>query len=120
VKIAKIELLLKVIMWRVFSMCYGFSIAYFFTGNIGESAGIVFLTGTSLTLLQWGFEIIWDKNIRSKLRHALSGQQGRIGRLVRWGRDSRIISVDEHKQGALEREASTNPLAPENAGREWT
>jgi uncharacterized membrane protein len=120
VKTDKIELLTKVIAWRFFSMCYGFSIAYVFTKNAGESAGIVFLTGSSLTFLQWGFEIIWDRRIRSKLRNALSRQHGRIGRLVRFGRGARAVGVDEHKPGSHGGEAWTDPRAPENAGREWT
>jgi uncharacterized membrane protein len=71
VKPAKVELLAKVVAWRAFSMCYGFSIAYLFTSNAGESAGIVFMTGTTLTLLQWWFEIIWDKLIRERLRDVI-------------------------------------------------
>jgi uncharacterized membrane protein len=120
VRPAKIELLAKVIAWRSFSMCYGFTIAYFFTHNLGESAGIVFMTGTTLTLLQWGFEIIWDKSVRSKLRHVISGQQGRINWLVRWRRDTRTLGVDEHEQGAERGKEKPDPLSPENAGREWT
>jgi len=68
VKPAKIELLSKVVAWRFFSMCYGFAVAYFFTKNAGESAGIVLLTGSTLTFLQWGFEIFWDAKIRTRLR----------------------------------------------------
>jgi uncharacterized membrane protein len=116
----KAELLFKVVAWRSFSMCYGFLIAYLFTENVGESAGIVFMTGSTLTLLQWFFEIVWDKHARTRIRHALSRQQSRVGWLVWWRRDSRAISVDEHEPRADGDKASTNPLAPENAGREWT
>jgi len=116
----KAELLAKVIAWRIFSMCYGFMIAFAFTGNITESAGIVFLTGTTLAFLQWLFEIFWDKYVREKLRNALSRQQGRISRLVRWRRDSRSVCVDEHKSGSHGRETWEDPNSPESAGREWT
>jgi hypothetical protein len=116
----KLELLIKVMAWRAFSMCYGFCIAFFFTRNAADSIGIVLITGTTLTFLQWGFEIIWDKYFRENLRHALSRQQGRIGWLVWRRRDSCAISVDEHEPRAIGDKASTNPLAPENAGREWT
>jgi uncharacterized membrane protein len=116
----KAELLFKVIAWRTFSMIYGFSIAYLFTGNAGESAGIVFLTGSTLTLLQWFFEIFWDKFARNRIRHALSRQQGRIGWLVRRRRNSRTVGVDEHEPGPYHGEEESNPLSPENAGREWT
>jgi uncharacterized membrane protein len=101
-------------------MCYGFFIAYLFTGNAGESAGIVFLTGSTLTLLQWFFEIFWDKYARGRIRHALSGQHGRIGRLVWLGRSPRTVSLDEHESRSIDRQEETNPLSPENAGREWT
>jgi len=120
VKPAKIELLTKVVAWRFFSMCYGFTVAFLFTSNVMEAAGIVLLTGTTLTFLQWFFEILWDKHARTRIRHALSRQQSRAGRLVWWRRDPRVISVDKHEQGAIGDKASTNPLAPENAGREWT
>ena len=73
-KPAKVELLAIVVAWWAFSMCYGLSIAYLFTSNAGESAGIVFMTGTTLTLLQWWFEIIWDKLIRERLRDVISGK----------------------------------------------
>jgi len=116
----KAELLFKVIAWRTFSMCYGFSVAYLFTGNAGESAGIVFITGSTLTLLQWFFEILWDKYARARIRHALSRQQGRIGRLVRRRRESRDVGMDEHEPRSVGGETVENPLAPENAGREWT
>ena len=119
-KPAKAELLAKVITWRVLSMTCGFLIAYAFTGKMRESAGITIVIGPTLMLVQWTFEVIWDRNVRERLRHVFSGQQGRIGRLVRWGREPRSLSMDEHKPGALDGEAGTNPLAPENAGREWT
>jgi len=70
----KIELLIKVVVWRMFSMCYGFGIAFFFTRNAAESVGIVLITGTTLAALQWGFELIWDKYARERLRNAISGQ----------------------------------------------
>jgi hypothetical protein len=101
-------------------MCYGFTVAYIFTRNAGESAGIIFITGTTLTLLQWFFEILWDKHIRTRLRHAISGQQSRIDRLVRWRRGTRTVSLDEHEPRSHGGEAGTNPLSPQNAGREWT
>jgi uncharacterized membrane protein len=116
----KAELLFKVVAWRSFSMCYGFLIAYLFTENVGESAGIVFMTGSTLTLLQWFFEIVWDKHARTRIRHAFSGQQSRIGRLLRWRRGSRDVSLDKHESGSDGREEDTNPLSPQNAGREWT
>jgi len=116
----KTELLFKVITWRIFSMCYGFFIAYLFTGNAGESAGIVFLTGSSLTLLQWFFEIIWDKQVRHRIRHALSGKYCGIGRLVWVRRSSRTVCMDEHESRSDRCKEESNPLSPKNAGREWT
>ena len=101
-------------------MCYGFCVSYFFTGNVAESAGIVFVTGTTLTLLQWGFEIIWDKNIRSKLRYVISGQQGRVNWPLWLRRDTRTFGVDEHEQRPVGGQEKSHPLSPENAGREWT
>jgi len=91
---AKFELLSKVVAWRFFSMLYGFSIAYLFTGDFSESAGIVFLTGTTLTVIQWGFEVVWDKYMRMRIRHALSREHSRVGWLVRKRRDSRDVSLD--------------------------
>jgi uncharacterized membrane protein len=111
----KIELLVKVVTWRFFSMLYGFAIAYFFTGNISESAGIVFITGTTLTFLQWMFEIFWDRFARARIRHAISEQQGRIDRLVWWRRSPRAVSVDEHKQGSDRGEKVSDPISPQDA-----
>jgi len=119
-KPAKVELLAKVVTWRVFSMCYSFAIAYLFTKNAGESAGIVFMTGSTLTALQWGFEISWDKYARMRIRNALSGQHSRIGRLVWFGRSPRPIGMDKHEPGSHVGEGHESPLSPENAGREWT
>jgi uncharacterized membrane protein len=101
-------------------MSYGFLVAYIFTKNAGESASIIFVTGTTLTFLQWFFEILWDKYVRVRLKYALSKQQSRIDRLVRWRRSARALSVDQHDSRSYNREAVTNPLSPENAGREWT
>ena len=101
-------------------MCYSFAIAYLFTKNTGESAGIVLLTGSTLTFLQWGFEVSWDKHARMRIRNALSEQHGRIGWLVRLGRSPRTVSLDEHKSGSNRGEADSDPLSPKNAGREWT
>jgi len=69
---------------------------------------------------QWLFEMTWDTFIRSKLRNALSGQQGRIDRLLRWRRGTRNVSVDQHEPRYNGIQESENPLTPENAGREWT
>jgi uncharacterized membrane protein len=114
------EIFLKVIAWRVVSITLSFFVIYHFTGNATTTTHALAI-GTSVGLIaQWLFEMFWDTFVRSKLRNALSGQQGRIGRLVWWRRDPRSLGVDEHKPGALRGEAITNPLAPENAGREWT
>jgi uncharacterized membrane protein len=115
VKPAKIEILLKVVVWRMFSMCYGFTIAYFFTGNAAEAVSMVIITGTTLTILQWLFEIGWDKHIRSEIRDALSGQQGRIGWMVWVRRDSRSLRLDKHKQGDDGREAWKDSQASQDA-----
>jgi uncharacterized membrane protein len=112
----KIELLIKVVSWRFFSMIYGFSVAYIFTGNMGESAGIVLITGTTLTVLQWMFEIAWDKIATTRIRNAISEQQGRIDRMVRWRRSSRAVSLDEHESRSDRGEESSDPKPPENAG----
>jgi uncharacterized membrane protein len=104
----------------VVSITLSFFVIYHFTGNATTTTHALAI-GTSVGLIaQWLFEMFWDTFVRSKLRNALSGQQGRIGRLARWGRDPRAISVDEHESRSNGVEASTNPLAPENAGREWT
>ena len=98
-KPAKLELLTKVIAWRVLSTSCGFVIAYLITGKLSQSAGISLTIGPLLALVQWGFEIFWDKLLRERLRYAFSGQQGRISRFLRWRRDTRAIGVDEHQQG---------------------
>jgi uncharacterized membrane protein len=73
VKPAKLELLAKVIAWRVLSMSCGFLIAFAFTGEVTKSAGITIVIGPTLMLVQWGFEITWDKYIRERLRNVISG-----------------------------------------------
>jgi uncharacterized membrane protein len=120
VKTKKLELLVKVIVWRALSMSCGFVIAYIFTGKLAESIGITALIGPTLALVQWCFEIFWDKYVRENLRNVIARQQGRIDWLLWWRRGPRSVSLDKHESGALRGEASTNPLAPENAGREWT
>jgi uncharacterized membrane protein len=112
---SKIELLVKVIAWRFFSMCYAFFIAFAFTHKVSESFGIVVVTGLSLTFVQWIFEIFWDRQVRGRLGNAISGQQGRIDRMVRWRRDARLVRLDKHKQGSDPGEAGENPTAPGDA-----
>jgi uncharacterized membrane protein len=112
----KLELLIKVMAWRAFSMCYGFCIAFFFTRNAADSIGIVLITGTTLTFLQWGFEIIWDKYFRENLRHALSRQQGRIGWMVWFRRSPRTVSMDKYEQRSNRGEESENSSASQDAG----
>lgn len=68
----KLELLIKTIVWRFFSMLFGIWVTYIFTGSIVQSSVIVLVSGLSLTLLQWFFEIAWDRNIRERLRRAIS------------------------------------------------
>ena len=97
-------------------MCYAFFIALAFTGESDRAFGIVIVTGVTLTLLQWIFEVFWDRNVRRKLRDAFSGQQRTIDRVVRWRRDARLVCMDKHKQGPDRREASENPPASEDAG----
>ena len=67
-----IELLIKTIVWRVFSMLFGTWVTYLFTGDIVASSIMVLVSGLSLTFLQWVFEIIWDKYIRERMRNAIS------------------------------------------------
>ena len=67
-----VELLIKTIVWRVFSMLFGTWVTYLFTGDIVTSSIMVLVSGLSLTLLQWMFEIIWDKYIRERMRNAIS------------------------------------------------
>lgn len=69
---ARAELLAKVIAWRVLSMTCGFVIAYAFTGEAAKSAGITIVIGPTLMLVQWTFEMLWDKYIRERLRNAIS------------------------------------------------
>ena len=68
-----IELLIKTIVWRIFSMLFGTWVTYLFTGDIIASSIMVLVSGLSLTFLQWIFEIIWDKYIRERMRNAISG-----------------------------------------------
>jgi uncharacterized membrane protein len=112
---SKIELLIKVFAWRFFSMCYAFFIALAFTHKVSDSFGIVVVTGTSLTFVQWIFEVFWDRQVRGRLGHAISGQQCRIDRVVRWRRDARLVRVDKHKQGADRGEAGADPAASQDA-----
>lgn len=71
-----IELLAKTIIWRVFSMLFGTWITYLFTGDVVRSTIMVLISGLALTALQWIFEIVWDRNIREKLRNVISREQG--------------------------------------------
>jgi hypothetical protein len=112
---SKVELLIKVIAWRLFSMCYAFFIALAFTHKASESFGIVVVTGVTLVFVQWIFEIFWDRQIRGRLGNAISGQQRSIDWVVRWRRDALLVRVDKHKQGADRREEGENPPAPEDA-----
>lgn len=96
-------------------MCYSFAVAFFFTSNVADSAGIVLLTGSTLTILQWGFEIVWDKHARHRIRNALSGQHGRISGLVRFGRGPCSIGVDKHEPGPHRGEGNENSFPSENA-----
>lgn len=68
-----IELLIKTVVWRVFSMLFGTWVTYLFTGDIIRSSIMVLVSGLSLTFLQWVFEIVWDKYIRERMRNAISG-----------------------------------------------
>ncbi len=70
------ELLAKTVTWRVFSMIFGTWMTYLFTGDIVKSSIMVIVSGMALTLLQWLFEIVWDRNIREHLRNVISRQQG--------------------------------------------
>jgi uncharacterized membrane protein len=116
----KAEIFLKVIAWRVVSITLSFFVIYHFTGNISTTTRAL-AVGTAVGIVsQWLFEMFWDTFVRNKLRHAFSGQHSRIGRLVWWRRNTRAVSVDEHESGSHSREEDSNPLAPENAGREWT
>lgn len=71
-----IELLVKTVVWRAFSMLFGTWVTYLFTGDVVKSTIMVLVSGLSLTVLQWFFEIIWDRNIREKLRNVISRKQG--------------------------------------------
>lgn len=57
-------------------MTCGFFIAYAFTGEMSKSAGITIVIGPTLMLVQWVFEMFWDKHIRERLRNAISRKQG--------------------------------------------
>jgi len=120
VKTKKLELLIKVIVWRALSMSCGFAIAYIFTGKLAESIGITALIGPTLALVQWFFEIFWDRHVRENLKHVIARQQGRIDWLLWWRRSARTVSLDEHQPGSDSRQEEQNPLSPKNAGREWT
>lgn len=119
-KTKKLELLVKVIVWRALSMSCGFVIAYIFTGKLAESAGITVIIGPTLAIAQWCFEIFWDKYVRENLRNVISRQQGRIDRLLWWRRGARTVSLDKHESGLDRRQEESNPLSAKNAGREWT
>jgi uncharacterized membrane protein len=71
-----IELLIKTAVWRAFSMLFGTWVTYLFTGDILVSSTMVLVSGLSLTFLQWIFELIWDKNIRERIRSVISRKQG--------------------------------------------
>ena len=72
----KAELLVKTVIWRTISMAFGIAVTYIFTGDLTKSSILVMISGVSLTIMQWGFEIIWDKRIRERLRNVISRQQG--------------------------------------------
>lgn len=73
---SSVELLIKTITWRSFSMLFGTWVTYLFTGDILASSVMVLVSGLSLTFLQWIFEVIWDRNIRERLRSVISAKQG--------------------------------------------
>jgi len=116
----KAEIFLKVIAWRVVSITLSFFVIYHFTGNVATTTHALAISTAVGLIAQWLFEMFWDTLVRSKLRNAISGQQGRINRLLRWRRGPCDVSVDKHEQGPNGGEEVANPLAPENAGREWT
>ena len=72
----RFEILAKVVAWRSLSMLCGFLIAYLFTGKAQESASITFTISITLMVLQWTFEVVWDKHIRERFRNVISGKQG--------------------------------------------
>jgi len=57
-------------------MAFGIVITYIYTGDLAKSSALVMISGSSLTIMQWGFEIIWDKRIRERLLNVISRQQG--------------------------------------------
>jgi uncharacterized membrane protein len=74
-KTDSIELFIKTIVWRIFSMLFGTWITYLFTGDAVKSTIMVLVSGLFLTALQWFFEIIWDRKIRESLRNVISRKQ---------------------------------------------
>jgi uncharacterized membrane protein len=116
VKTKKLELLIKVIVWRALSMSCGFAIAYIFTGKLAESIGITALIGPTLALVQWFFEIFWDRHIRENLKHVIARQQGRIDWLLWWRRGTRTVSMDKHQPGPDRGEADEGSGPPQEAG----
>jgi uncharacterized membrane protein len=65
-QLSKPALLCKVIVWRVISTTLSFFINFSFTGEIGKSLHITIATAIFLMLLQWFFEIVWNKQTREK------------------------------------------------------
>ena len=114
------EIFIKVIAWRIISVTLSFFVIYHFTGSVATTTRALAI-GTIIGIVsQWLFEMTWDTFIRSRLRYALSGQQCRIDRLLRWRRSTRDVSVDQHESGSDGIQENKDPLSPENAGREWT
>ncbi len=102
------------------SITLSFFVIYHFTGSVATTTRAL-VVGTSVGVVsQWLFEMFWDSYVRNRLRHVLSEKHGRIGWLVRLGRNPRAVSVDEHKSGSDGGEEWKDPSSPENAGREWT
>jgi len=69
-----IELLIKAVVWRAFSMLFGTWVAYMFTGDILKSSLVVLVSGISLMFLHWLFELIWDNYAREQIRGVISGK----------------------------------------------
>ena len=69
-----IELLIKTIVWRVFSMLFGTWVTYLL--DILKLSLMVLVSGMSLMFLQWLFEMVWDKHEREQIRDVISGKQG--------------------------------------------
>jgi len=63
----KIELILKVVAWRILSILITLIVLYAVTGDTQEATWITILLHTLFTVCHYGFESLWESKIKNKI-----------------------------------------------------